>query len=698
MPKKTAFSISETLRSYSSVFVAAGVISIVFLMVLPLPKILLDLLLAVNISISVLIFLLSMYTDRVLDFSSFPSVLLIVTLFRLGLNVCSTRLILTQGELGIEGAGRIIQAFGSFVVGGNFVVGIVIFLILVLINFIVITKGATRIAEVSARFTLDSMPGKQMAIDADLNAGLINEAQARERREEISSEADFYGAMDGASKFVRGDAIAGIIITGINILGGLVIGVLQKGIPLADAAQTYTTLTVGDGLVSQMPALIVSTASGILVTRVGGQGKLGEILPRQLGQAPGPLGVGAGVLLALGMIPNLPLFPFAVLASLMGGAAYALKRGEEAAEAKVVEDARKAGEEAAPPLEGPEEMTQLLQIDLLELEVGYGLLYLVDPAQGGDLLDRIRSIRRQIALEMGIVVPPVRIRDNLQLRPMEYLILIKGVDVDRGEVREGCFLAMNPGLAEGDVEGVPTKEPAFGLDALWIKDDKREEAQIKGYTVVDSSTVIATHLTEIIKRNAFDLLGRQETQVLVDAVKAQAPALVSELTPNLLTLGVIQKVLQNLLRERISIRDLRTIFETLADYAISTKNPELLTEYARSALRRAISKQYQASDGKLPVITLDHKFEETLNSAVQRTDYGSFISMDPIAAQKVFHVLSQAAEAVGLMNFVPVVLVPPGIRLPLRKLTEKVLPSLVILSHNEVDGPIKTLKVVKLES
>jgi len=434
-----------------------------------------------------------------------------------------------------------------------------------------------------------------------------------------------------------------------------------------------------------------------LVTRVSGQGSLGEILPKQLAQAPGPLGVGAGVVLSLGLIPNIPLFPFAVLAAVMGGAAYSLNQSEKEAEAEETERTRKQAEEAAPQPEGPEEMTQLLQIDLLELEVGYGLLHMVDPGQGGDLLDRIRSIRRQIALELGIVVPPVRIRDNLQLKPTEYLILIKGVDAAKGEIREGCYLAMNPGLAESDIEGVPTFEPAFGLEALWIKEEKREEAQVKGYTVVDPSTVIATHLTEIVKRNAFDLLGRQETQLLLDAVKAQAPALIDELTPNMLSLGAIQKVLQNLLRERISIRDLRTILETLADYATVAKDPELLTEYVRSALRRAISKQYQNPDGKLPVITLDHNFEETLTSGVQRTDYGSFLALEPGIAQKALHLLSQAAEAVGLMNEIPVVLVPPAIRLPLRKLTEKVLPGLVILSHNEVDGPIRTLKVVKLE-
>ncbi|GAB6062390.1 flagellar biosynthesis protein FlhA [Deferrisoma palaeochoriense] len=697
MDRGASLSVPAFLNRHSGVLVAAGVMSIVFLMILPLPRGLLDLLLALNISFSVLIFLLAMYTERPLDFSLFPSVLLITTLFRLALNISSTRLILTQGSQGIEGAGRIIAAFGSFVVGGNFVVGIVIFLILVVINFVVITKGATRIAEVSARFTLDSMPGKQMAIDADLNAGLIDEAEARRRREEIAREADFYGAMDGASKFVRGDAIAGLVITGINILGGLVIGVLQLGIPLDQAVRTYTTMTVGDGLVSQMPALIISTAAGILVTRAGSQSNLGEVLPKQLGQVPEALGVASGVLLVLGAVPGLPFFPFAVLSAVMGGAAYSLKKVREAEARRREEAARREAQKAPAPPPGPEDVTPLLQVDVLELEVGYGLLHLVDPGQGGDLLERIRSIRRQIALEMGVVVPPVRIRDNLQLRPGEYMILVKGIEVARAELKEGHLLAMNPGIGEEGLEGIPTKEPAFGLDALWIPEERREEAQIKGYTVVDHSTVIATHLTEIIKQNAHELLGRQETQNLLNVVKEQAPALVEELVPGLLPLGVVQKVLQNLLRERVSIRDLRTILETLADYAPVTKNPETLTEYVRAALRRAITKQYQDDDGKLPVIALDHRLEETLLAAVQRTEHGSFLSLEPALAQRVLTALGRAAEAATMENLVPVVLTSPALRLPLRKLTERILPSLVVLSHNEVEGPIRTVRVVSLE-
>ncbi|NTU60588.1 MAG: flagellar type III secretion system protein FlhA, partial [Deltaproteobacteria bacterium] len=473
------------MSRYRGVLIVAGVMGIVFLMIIPLNKHVLDLLLAVNISMSVVIFLLAMYTEKPLDFSVFPSILLIITLFRLALNVSSTRLILTQGTQGTGGAGKVIEAFGTFVAGDNTLVGIIIFLILLVINFVVITKGATRIAEVSARFTLDSMPGKQMAIDADLNAGLVDEGEARRRRQEVTQEADFYGSMDGASKFVRGDAVAALIITGINILGGLVIGVLQQGIPLFQAWNTYSRMTIGDGLVSQMPALIISTGAGILTTRASTHSNLGEVLPKQFGQAPPALGIAAGISLLLGLVPALPFFPFAALAGGLGWAAYSIKKTREvAAEATAVEAQRAAEKPPAPP-EGPEEVTQLMQVDVLELEVGYGLLHLVDPGQGGDLLERIRSIRRQVALELGVVVPPIRIRDNLQLRPTEYLILVKGVEVTRGELREGHFLAMNPGIGEGGIDGVPTKEPAFGLDALWIREELREDAQLRGYTVVD---------------------------------------------------------------------------------------------------------------------------------------------------------------------------------------------------------------------
>ncbi len=675
--------------------------SIVFLMVVPLPKFALDLLLALSISLSVLIFLLGMYTDRPIDFSVFPSALLIITVFRLALNVSSTRLILTRGHEGPEAVSRIIAAFGDFVVGGNFVVGIVIFLILVIINFVVITKGATRIAEVSARFTLDSMPGKQMAIDADLNAGLIGEAEARERRREIAAEADFYGAMDGASKFVRGDAVAGLVITAINIVGGLVIGVLQRGMPLVEAGRTYTTLTVGDGLVSQMPALVVSTAAGLLVTRAGSQSNLGEVLPRQFGQAPAALGLSAAVLLALGLVPKLPFLPFAALAAVMGGTAWATRRTKEPAAQDAASEQALSGAPAAPSAEaadGPDAVNSLLHVDVLELEVGYGLLHLVDPAQGGDLLDRIRSIRRQTALETGIVVPPIRIRDNLQLRPSEYLIRIKGVEVGRGELREGFYLAM----------GAPGSRNRGG--------DPDERTRLRRGRPLDPRGAAAGGPGQRVHRggpphgdrdpyhrdhpeaNAFELLGRQETQNLVEVLRSQAPAVVDELVPNLLPLGGVQKVLQNLLREQVSVRDLRTILETLADHAPRTQDPEILTEYVRAALGRSISTQYVDGEGRLRVIVLDHRLEDTLAEAVTRTDRGSFLSLEPRTAQQVLRCLGEAAEEVSRTHRTPVVLTPPAIRLPLRKLTERALPGLVVLSHDEVDGPLRTLKVVTLES
>ncbi|MDW7710997.1 MAG: flagellar biosynthesis protein FlhA [Deferrisomatales bacterium] len=700
MERGIAVTASSVLSRHSGVLVAAGVMSIVFLMVVPVPRFALDLLLAFNISLSVLIFLLGMYTERPLDFSVFPSALLIVTLFRLALNVSSTRLILTRGSDGPEAVSRIIAAFGDFVVGGNFVVGIVIFLILVVINFVVITKGTTRIAEVSARFTLDSLPGKQMAIDADLHAGAIGEEEAGRRRRELSSEADFYGAMDGASKFVRGDAVAALVITGINLLGGLVVGVLQKGMPLPAAAATYTTLTVGDGLVHQMPALVISTSAGILVSRAGSQSGLGRVLPRQLLQAPGALGVGAGVLLLLGLVPGLPFLPFGILAGVMGGAAYAVHRSQRTeAEAREIEAAarRRAAQETPRAPEGLEEVTQLLHVDALELEVGYGLLHLVDPGQGGDLLERVRSLRRQVALDLGIVVPPVRIRDNLQLRPAQYVILIKGVEAGRGELKEGHRLVVDAGALGSGIGGIPTRDPASGGEALWVPEGRAEEARLLGGTVMGPSAVVAAHLAHVVRRNAHELLGRQETQNLLDAVGTQAPALVEVLVPDLLPLGAVQRVLQNLLREGVAVRDLRSILEALADWAPRTKDPEDLTEHARAALRRGISRQYQDAEGRVPVIALDHRLEEALTGALQRSDQGSFLSLEPKLAQRLLRALGQAAEEVGVLRVPPVVLTPPAIRLPLRRLTERAMPGLVLLSHDEVEGPLRTLKVVSLE-
>ena len=681
------------LARNSDVIMAIAIVGILVIMVIPIPTFLMDGLLSFNITVSVIVLLVAMYTLKPLEFSVFPSLLLIATLFRLSLNVASTRLILLYGNEGTDAAGQVIRAFGSFVVGGNYVVGMVVFLILVIINFVVITKGATRIAEVAARFTLDAMPGKQMSIDADLNAGLITDVEARTRRADIAREADFYGAMDGASKFVRGDAIACIVITLVNIIGGLIIGVLQKGMPISDAAQNYTLLTIGDGLVSQIPALIVSTGAGILVTRAASEAQLGNEIMNQLTEHPRAIAIASAVLIFLGLVPGLPTFPFVMLGSLAGGLAYMtfkskrailVKRGEEK---KAVEKAR-----------GVEKVETLLPLDILELEVGYGLIPLVDAEQGGELLERIKSIRRQLALEMGVIIPPVHIRDNMQLKPNQYAIIIKGVEVSGGELMPGYYLAMNPGDAKAEIEGIRTKEPAFGIPALWIGEQDKEKAQIAGYTVVDLSTVVATHLSEVLKTHSHELLGRQEVQALLDTLAAERPKVVEELLPNLLSVGGVQKVLQNLLREQVSIRDLLTIVETLADYAPITKNTDILTEYVRQRLARTIDKQYATAEGEMAVVTLDSEIEELISNAVQHTEHESYISLEPAKAQRILTQINKALERFTSMNYQPIVLCSPGIRPHLKKLTERFLPTLVVLSHNEIDKRyrLKSLGVISL--
>jgi len=681
------------LARNSDVIMAIAIVGILVIMVIPIPTFLMDGLLSFNITVSVIVLLVAMYTLKPLEFSVFPSLLLVVTLFRLSLNVASTRLILLYGNEGTDAAGQVIRAFGSFVVGGNYVVGMVVFLILVIINFVVITKGATRIAEVAARFTLDAMPGKQMSIDADLNAGLITDVEARTRRADIAREADFYGAMDGASKFVRGDAIACIVITLVNIIGGLIIGVLQKGMPISDAAQNYTLLTIGDGLVSQIPALIVSTGAGILVTRAASEAQLGNEIMNQLTEHPRAIAIASAVLIFLGLVPGLPTFPFVMLGSLAGGLAYMtfkskrailVKRGEEK---KAVEKAR-----------GVEKVETLLPLDILELEVGYGLIPLVDAEQGGELLERIKSIRRQLALEMGVIIPPVHIRDNMQLKPNQYAIIIKGVEVSGGELMPGYYLAMNPGDAKAEIEGIRTKEPAFGIPALWIGEQDKEKAQIAGYTVVDLSTVVATHLSEVLKTHSHELLGRQEVQALLDTLAAERPKVVEELLPNLLSVGGVQKVLQNLLREQVSIRDLLTIVETLADYAPITKNTDILTEYVRQRLARTIDKQYATAEGEMAVVTLDSEIEELISNAVQHTEHESYISLEPAKAQRILTQINKALERFTSMNYQPIVLCSPGIRPHLKKLTERFLPTLVVLSHNEIDKRyrLKSLGVISL--
>lgn len=671
----------KALLQRNDVIAAVGLVSILMIMIIPLPPLLLDLFLSSNITIALLILIVSLYTVKAVDFSIFPSILLATTLFRLSLNVASTRLILLHGDEGPSAAGSVIQSFGQFVVGGNYVVGIVIFSILVLINFLVITKGAGRVAEVAARFTLDAMPGKQMAIDADLNAGLINEVEARTRREEISAEAAFHGSMDGAAKFVKGDAIAAIIITLINIGAGFIIGVLQKGMPMAEAAQNYTILTVGDGLVGQIPALIISTAAGLLVTRSTGDKDLGTDIKNQFTRQSVALWVVSGILFIFALIPGLPFFPFLILSFAVGFSAYMLDRKKKTEEEAIVEEPVEA------PLEVEENYEELLNVDLLELEVGYGLIPFVDAAQDGELLTRIQSIRKQFAMQNGFIVPPVHIRDNLQLNPNQYTLALKGIKVAEAEMLPGHFMAMDPGMVTETIKGVSTTEPAFGLPAIWITEDKRERAQIAGYTVVDCTTVMATHISEIIKQHAHELIGRQEVQNLLDNLAKTYPKLVEELVPAVLSLGSIMRVLQNLMAEGVSIRDLRTIVETMADWAPVTQDTEILTEYVRHALARTISGGL-AVEGIIPLVTLSQQVEDTVSASIQHKESGSFLAIDPATAQKI---LDSISESIPLFEGgrKPTLLAAPQIRPHVRKLTERYFPSLVVLSHNEITSNLK---------
>ncbi|MDR2368652.1 MAG: flagellar biosynthesis protein FlhA [Deltaproteobacteria bacterium] len=696
--------------------IGLGVVGILLVFLFPLPTKALDLLLTFNVAMSVIVLLTAMYTLKPLDFSVFPSLLLILTLCRLALNIGSTRLILLNGSEGPDAAGEVIQAFGNFVVGGNYVVGVIIFAILVVINFMVITKGSGRIAEVAARFTLDAMPGKQMAIDADLAAGLIQEAEAKSRREVIAREADFYGAMDGASKFVRGDAIAGIIITLINIVGGFVIGVIQEGMSMESAATTYTILTVGDGLVSQLPALMISTAAGIIVSRAGSETTMSTEMIGQFTFKPEALALAGGVIFVLGLLPGLPTMAFCLTGTVILSAAFAIFRKrrlrramEEGASRRPVGSGPGAAPApapgapaapGAPPAPGqakgpavPERMEALLPLDVLELEVGYGLIPLVDDEQGGELMDRIRSIRRQFALESGFIVPLMHVRDNLQLRPGEYAILIKGDEVARAEMMIGHQLAMDPGDARKTLPGIPTQEPAFGLNALWIADERRDEAQHAGWTVVDLASVMATHLTEVIRNHADELLSRQDVQKLIDGVAQTNDKVVEELLPNLLTLGQIQKVLQNLLKERVSVRDMPSILEVLADHAPITRDTDLLTEFVRQRLARGIIRNYVIPSGELPLMTIGQDIEETLSRSINETERGAYLALDPDSGQRILTAISNGISQLTSQNFQPVVLCSPMIRRHLRKLTERFLTNLVVLSHSELTNNIR-LKIL----
>jgi len=663
----------------SDIVLAIAVVGIMTMMVIPLPPAILDLLLTLNMSISITILLITMYVREPLEFSVFPSLLLIVTLFRLALNISSARLILLHAH-----AGQVIQAFGQFVVGGNYVVGIVVFLLLMIIQFVVITSGAGRVAEVAARFTLDALPGKQMSIDADLNAGLINEEQARERRRLIEMESDFYGAMDGASKFIRGEAIAAVAILVVNILGGFVIGMLQLGMPITGALKTYTLLTVGEGLVSQIPALLISTATGIIVTRAAAVENLGQEIMRQTVTNPRALMIVASMLLLFGLVPGLPKLPFFLLGTVVGGVSYLLSQAEVAPRPGIQTEAQRA------PAEQAEDMTGLLRVDPLELELGYGLIVLVDEEQGGNLLQRIGAIRRQIATELGLVLPKVRIRDNLTLPPNTYTIKLRGEEIARGEVMPGHFLALSPGVGMaqepelGEIEGMPAREPVFGMPALWVAPQVKERAEVMGYTVVDPGSVVTTHLTEVAKAHAAELLGRQEAQKLVEGLRADYPAVADEALSERVGIGLIQKVLQNLLRERVSIRDLVSIVETVVGRVQETRDPDILSEYARLALSRSITNQWRGPDGALHVLTLGPAVESVLVAALQPTDWGMTIVMKPDQAQALLRKIGAQMERMVARGHQPVLLCSSRLRLSLHRFVQRAFPTLAVLAYNEV--------------
>lgn len=689
MEEKKKFSFS--VKNNSDLIVAFVVILIVMMIIIPLPTWMLDILLAFNIALALVILLITMFTTNVLQFSVFPSILLITTLFRLALNISSTRLILSTGD-----AGEIIKAFGDFVVGDSYVVGIIIFLIIVIIQFMVITNGAGRVSEVTARFTLDAMPGKQMSIDADLNSGLIDEAGAKKRREELQMEADFYGSMDGASKFVKGDAVAGLIITAINIIAGIVIGMTMQGLSVGEAAELFTKLTVGDGLVSQVPALLISTASGILVTRSDNKSNFGDTIVKQMTTFPKVIAIASFVLLVFAIIPGLPTLVFLAMSAITGYIAYILYKEEENEKQREIEE--KEMEIIETEQKEPENVMNLVKVEPMEIEIGYGLIPLADETTGGDLLQRIASVRRQCAIEMGVIVQPIRIRDNLQLKNNEYVVKIRGTVIEKGELMPGMFLCMDPTSNEINLPGIKTVEPTFGLPALWINKDSREEAEIQGLTVVDPTTVMVTHLTETIKAHSYELLGRQEVKELIDSLKDQYSAVIDELIPDLMTIGEIQKVLRNLLMEKVPIKDMVTILETLADQSRTSKDIELLTEYVRISLGRTITMPLLDENNVLVVVTLDGEIEEIIGNNLQKSIQGTFPALDPQTTQSVLNGIRNTVERVYFNNNIPVILVSPKIRPAFRRLVEMVFPNLMVLSLNEIPNnvEIRTGGVVEL--
>ena len=680
--------IVQNLAKQRDLIIVFGVVGVLIVMVIPIPTFFMDILLSFSLCLALIILLVSMYTREALQFSVFPSLLLTITLFRLALNVATTRLILSQAD-----AGHVVNVFGTFVTRGNMVVGVIIFIILVIIQFMVITKGPGRIAEVAARFTLDAMPGKQMAIDADLNAGLITEDQARTRRSQISREADFYGAMDGASKFVRGDAVAGIIITIVNVIGGFIIGMAQMGMDAMTSLRTYTTLTIGDGLVTQIPALMISTGAGILVSRAASQNDFGFEITSQLFSNPRVLSVAGTVMLLFAFMPGFPKPPFILLGLFVLGAAYIgmVKRREQQKTKELPAAAATKAKE--------ERVEDYLHVDPMELEIGYGLIPLVDAKQGGDLLDRITMIRRQLAGEFGIIIPPIRIRDNIQLKPNEYRIKIRTILAGRGELMSGAYLAMDPGTATKKIRGIQTMEPAFNLPALWITESQKEDAELAGYTVVELPAVLATHLTEVIKRHGHEILSRQDVRTLLDNAKESNATLVDELVPGVMTVGDVHRVLQNLLREKVSIRDLPLILETLANVAPRNKNQEILTEYVRNSLAPRICEVYKNDANIIPVITLDPNLEAKLESAQQETEGGFRFTLSPGDVGRIIAAVGEQVEKVKTTGDVPIVICSPTIRSQLKRLTESNHRDLVVLSYNEiVPGiEIRSLGMITLE-
>lgn len=673
------------LLEHKEMLVILGVVAVIVMMILPVPAVLLDILLALMISVSLLVLLISMYLKSVLDFSIFPGLLLIVTLFRIALNISTTRLILSEGE-----AGSVIHAFAEFVTSGSLVIGVVIFAIIMIVQFMVVTKGSGRIAEVAARFTLDAMPGKQMAVDADLNAGIISEDEAKKRRKDISREADFYGAMDGASKFVSGDAKAGLIIVAINIVGGFVSGMWFQDMSFMEALTNYTKLTIGDGLVTQLPALMISVASGIMVTRaVGTGGDLGSEMLEQFSQSVRAMFVASGIMAFLGTVGGMPPIPFITLALILGFLGWRLYSSQKTSLAGIPGDVDL--DDDGEPISAPEEVKpeEFLKIDQMEMEIGYSLISLVDKNQGGDLLDRISMMRKQMATDLGILVPPIRIRDNIQLQPTDYVVKIKGIEVGKGSLMSGCYLAMNPGGAVDRIRGIETVEPAFGLPALWITESQKEQAELAGYTVVELAAVLATHLTEIIRRNASSLLTRQDVKTLVDNLKSHSPSVVEDLLPNSLSYGELQIILANLLKEGVSIRDLGTILESLADSVRVTREITYLTEQIRVALSRHICDALKDERGELGVLVLHPQLESILEASVQKTDRGPRLVVRPEMVGRLYDALNKEVDNVMALNAPPVLVCSPSLRFPLRKLLESSFPQLTLMSYAEISSGIQ---------